>query len=363
MELNKQNVLMFEKTMNLGGSSKVVLQLCKILKPYVNKIIVCSTGGINTKTLDQMGIKHYYIGNISDFNPFNVMKILSQLLEVIRKEKITIVHTHHRMATLYMKILDGVCNVKVISTLHGVFDDKQTITRYAYKDIDIIACGNIVKEKFVSNYGIDPSKITVIHNAIEEYSTDIIPIDELSKYKDKTIVAYIGRLSPEKGIDVLIKAIADVISKNSKVLFAFVGDGFDDYKRYIFKLISDLGVKENTLFLGYRNDVQNVIKQVDFIVLPSYTEGLPLTPIEAFSQGKTVVATKAGGTVEIVSHGFNGLLSEVGDYQQLSNNILTLCNNHQLSSNLARNALATYKKYYSFDKFCKETINYYMRLN
>lgn len=362
MDLNKQNILMFEKTMNLGGSSKVVLQLCKILKPYVNRIIVCSTGGINTQLLDQMGIKHYYIGNISDFNPLNVMKILSQVLEIIRKEKISIVHTHHRMATLYMKIIHRVYNVKVISTLHGVFEDKQKITRFAYKDIDIIACGNIVKEKFVSNYGLDPAKITVIHNAIEEENSDMIPIDELSMHKDETIVAYIGRLSSEKGMDVLIKAISYIISKNSQVLFAFVGDGLDDYKRYIFKLINDLGVGEKILFLGYRNDVQNVIRQVDFVVLPSYTEGLPLTPIEAFSQGKPVVATKAGGTVEIITHEFNGLLCEVGNYRQLANNILELCNNVELRNDLSRNAFITYRKEYSFEKFSEDTIAYYEKL-
>ena len=59
--LEKQNVLMFERTMSVGGSSKVVLQLCQVLKPYVNNIVVCSAGGENVAFLEELGIIHITI--------------------------------------------------------------------------------------------------------------------------------------------------------------------------------------------------------------------------------------------------------------------------------------------------------------
>ena len=66
MELNKKNVLFLTRTMKLGGTENVILQLCEILKPQVNKIVVCSCGGVNVEKLQKMGIKHYMIPDIEE---------------------------------------------------------------------------------------------------------------------------------------------------------------------------------------------------------------------------------------------------------------------------------------------------------
>ncbi len=361
--LKKQNILMFEKTMNLGGSSKVVLQLCETLKPHVNNIVVCSSGGINVKGLDKMEIRHYKIGDISNINPINIIRIMIELIKIMVKEKITIVHTHHRIATIYIKVINIFNNVRIVSTLHGLFQDNLIITKWAYTGVDIIACGNEVKKQFVKFYGIDSKKITVIHNTIQKEMQEEKDIRELSKYKEKyTLLAYIGRISPEKGLEVLIKAMAEIKKSQKNILCVIVGDGDKKYKSKLKNIIENLQTQDNILFLGYRDDIQNVIRQVDCVVLPSYTEGLPLTPIESFSQGKPVIATKAGGTPEIISHGYNGLLCDIGDYHKLASNILEVCENQILRNILAINAIKTYKKKFSFDKFQKDVIEFYSRL-
>ena len=66
--LQNQNVLLFARTMGLGGTENVVLQLCEILRPVVNKVVVCSCGGVNEKLLQNMGIKHYTIPDIEKKN-------------------------------------------------------------------------------------------------------------------------------------------------------------------------------------------------------------------------------------------------------------------------------------------------------
>ena len=65
MDLGKQNILFFTRTMMLGGTENVVLQLCEVFKPKVNKIVVCSCGGVNVEKLTEMGIRHYQIPDIS----------------------------------------------------------------------------------------------------------------------------------------------------------------------------------------------------------------------------------------------------------------------------------------------------------
>ena len=96
--LCEQNILMITRTMDLGGTENVVLQLCEILTGKVNKIIVCSSGGVHEKKLQEMGIKHYLIPDITSKNPMDMLKSCRLIKSIIDKEQITIVHSHHRMA-------------------------------------------------------------------------------------------------------------------------------------------------------------------------------------------------------------------------------------------------------------------------
>ena len=85
MELEKQNVLFIVRTMGLGGTENVVLQLCEILIGKVNKIVVCSLGGIHEQKLDMMGIKHYKIPDISSKNPINMLKNYWSIKSIIKR--------------------------------------------------------------------------------------------------------------------------------------------------------------------------------------------------------------------------------------------------------------------------------------
>lgn len=96
--LCEQNILMITRTMDLGGTENVVLQLCEILTGKVNKIIVCSSGGVHEKKLQEMGIKHYRIPDIASKNPKDMLKSYQLIKSVVNKEQVTIVHSHHRMA-------------------------------------------------------------------------------------------------------------------------------------------------------------------------------------------------------------------------------------------------------------------------
>ena len=151
--LQNQNVLLFTRTMGLGGTENVVLQLCEILNPVVNKVVVCSCGGVNEKRLLAMGIKHYTIPDIEKKDLKTVFSTLSQVKKIVKKEKITIVHVHHRMAAFYIALLKMQNNrLKFFATAHNTFTDKNGLTRFAYKNASVIACGEEVKTNLVEYY-------------------------------------------------------------------------------------------------------------------------------------------------------------------------------------------------------------------
>ena len=146
MKLQDQNILFFTRTMKLGGTENVVLQLCEIFKPLVNKIIVCSCGGVNEKKLNDIGIKHYKISDIEEKSPIAFTKVSRQLKSIVFSEHITVIHTHHRMAAFYVSLLglNKVC--QFINTSHNTFYNRKLLTRFAYRNCNLVACGEMVKK-------------------------------------------------------------------------------------------------------------------------------------------------------------------------------------------------------------------------
>ncbi|WP_242976797.1 glycosyltransferase family 4 protein [Clostridium sp. 3-3] len=357
--MENKNILYFTRTMGIGGTEKVVMQLCRYFNNKFNKIIICSNGGIHEDELQKLGIKHYKIDDIEDKNPIIIFKTLISLYKIIKNENIDIVHTHHRMAAFYSEILNKLMNFKFIHTAHNTFHNKKTLTKFALNNAEIIAVGEKVKENLLELYELDTDKINVIYNGIEKYTGEISVVPEIKKFKDKGyfIVGNIGRLSKQKGMEYYIKAIPESIKKYRKIKFYIIGDGED--KLELIKLAKELGIEDNVIFLGYRNDVINIIKQLDLIVLSSLWEGLPLTPIEAFSEGKTIIATDVDGTSEIVKDQYNGLLIVSKDSNEIAMNIIKIIDNKSLKDNLQKNAYKTYSQKFSIDIFNSSYEKYY----
>ena len=359
MKLQDQNVLFFTRTMKLGGTENVILQLCEIFKPLVNKIVVCSCGGVNEEILDSMSIKHYTIPDIEKKCIRNLVSIPKYVKTIIRNEKITIVHTHHRMAAFYTQLLCIKGKVTMINTSHTAFYDKKLLTHIAFRGFNMIACGEGVKKSLVEGLDFNPNRIMVICNGVKRDNGERTPISEIEKARKqgKHVFAVIGRLSEEKGVTYLIKAIP--LLNTTKICCVVVGNGPDEKR--IQDLAEELGIVDRIVFLGFRKDVTNIISQVDFVVQPSLQEGLPLVAIEAFSEGKTVVGTKIDGTSEIVINNENGLLVRPRNEKELAKAIEYMCSVDR--TRLERKAIETYENKYSFDVFANGYINYYKALN
>lgn len=351
--MEEKNILYFTRTMDIGGTEKVIMQLCRYFNNKFNKIVVCSIGGIHEVELYKLGIKHYKINDIENKNPINIIKTFINVFKIINRENINIVHTHHRMAAFYSSILKKIFKFKFINTAHNTFNDKILFTKLALKNADIVSVGKKVKENLIDVYKLNPNQITVIYNGIEKNNEPIIEIPELKKYKDDGyfLVGNIGRLSEQKGMEYYINAIPDVLKRYPRVMFYIIGDGED--KMELINLAKELRIENNLIFLGFRNDVINVIKQLDLIVLSSLWEGLPLTPIESFSQKKSVIATDVDGTPEIIKNGYNGILITPRNNKVITEKVIELAKNNDLRVTLENNALKTYRENFTQEIFIK----------
>ncbi len=356
MKLENQNILFLSRSTQHGGTENVILQLCEIFHPLVNKIVVVSSDGFAVEKLKPFEIKHYSIPDIKSKSPSTIITVSRALRTIIKNENITVIHTHHRMAAFYCHLIGMPKTITYINTSHTTFYNKKVLTHIAFHNFNMIACGVGVKNSLVDGLGFEEGRVRVICNGIKADNSvnhELIPEIQAAKESGAVVFSAIGRLSKEKGVEYLIKAISQMNDKN--ILCVIVGSGPEENELY--KAVDDLGLSDRVVFLGYRQDVFNILFQVDFLVQPSLQEGLPLTPIEAFSQGKPVIGTNIDGTSEIVSDGENGYLVPPANIDALAESIEHMCeiDRHPLEEC----ALQTYKNKYSYDVFSQKYVKFY----
>lgn len=358
MKLSEQNILYIARAPIHGGTENVVLQLCEIFQPLVNKVVVCAGSGFNREPLNKMGIKFYEIPDLENKNPLNIVKISAKLKHIVKTENITTIHTHHRMAAFYVTLLKLYKKCTFINTSHNTFYNKIRLTHFAYKHAHLIACGQMVKQNLVNEFGLQ--NVTVIHNAVKPFEGPVVEEPILKKFHNQGyfLVGNVGRLTEQKGFKYFIGSMPLVLKQHTKTKFVIIGSG--ELETSLKKEAQDLGVSGDIIWLGYRKDVQNLMSQLNLVVLSSLWEGLPLTPIEAFSVGIPVIGTAVDGTKEIIRNNVNGLLIPPRNYECLAEKIKLLINKNL--DDFKKQAFITYQLKFSLTNYAKKIINYYKNI-
>lgn len=346
------NILHISRTMDIGGAEKIVYQLATDLRENFDNVHVASTGGLWEVPLKENNVVHHKILDVESKEPKTVMKNFTLLYRIIRKNKITIIHTHHRMAAFYVRILKKfIPNIRHIYTAHNIFDNKLKMYRYSLEGAEIVAVGDGVKKNVYKDVGV--SNVTVIYNAIplKEDNSKVDDIINTSSIK----LGFIGRLSEQKGLLYLIEAMN--ILKNKPIKLFLAGSG--ELQNLLEEKVKEFEIKEKVQFLGYRNDTISVINSCDFMVMPSLYEGLPLTLIEYFQHSKTVVATDIPGITEVVQSGKNGILVPAKNSEKLAEAILKLAEDKNLKKRLEEQVKSAYEEKFSYDKFKNSYLKIY----
>jgi glycosyltransferase involved in cell wall biosynthesis len=224
------------------------------------------------------------------------------------------------------------------------------IMRYANR---VIAVSEAMGEQ-LCRAGIDPRKITTVHNAIDAESFRCRDNEARARLRaelgigDECVFVSIGRLSPEKGHTYLIDAFSIVNERFPNTCLLLCGNGVEEAKlRY---QVKSLGLAESVVFAGFRSDVANVLNAADVMVLPSLSEGLPNAVLEAFASGTPVIATRVGGVPELVFHEETGLLAEPIDAASLAEQMCRVTETDDLRMSLSNAARELVLSQFTFDE-------------
>ena len=353
-ENRKNNILHISRTMDIGGAERIVYQLSSDLKDEFGSVHVASTGGLWESELAAQGIQHHKILDIDSKNPLTVIKILYSIGQIIKNNEITIVHTHHRMAAFYIRLLK-LFNSRLthVYTAHNVFKDKLPLYRFALKNAKSVAVGEAVNKNLKEDVVITDSR--VIYNGVVLKETDD-QVDEIISYNGIKL-GCIARLSEQKGLTYLLDAMSLLTVKDIRLFI--VGDG--ELRNELENKVKELDLQDSVTFLGYRKDIVECINSFDFCVLPSVFEGFGLVAIEAFMNGKTIVATDIPGLNEVVSNK-NGILVPAKAPATMASAIDKLATDATLRQELSSQAKKDYENKFSYPLFLENYRELYREL-
>lgn len=355
------NVMMFTRCIGAGGTEKVIFQLCKVLKENNNSVFVCAATGEGVDTLKKIGVEYIKIPDIQKKSPKVFFEVINTIMKTIDEHSIEIVHTHHRMAAMYMVFIKRMRKIKTLNTIHNTFDDKKMLTRIAFNNTFNIAVGNSVAFNMTKDYYIQPERLEIIYNATDNDNVikERSPVIDTLK-KDYFLVGNIGRINTQKGFEYFVDAAEIIKEKSLSIKMLIIGDGV--LRNEIEEKVHAKCLDDIVIFLGFQTNILGLISQIDLIVLSSLWEGFPLTPIETFSMGKTIVATDVPGTMEIIENGYNGVIVPKYSGEAIAEAIEEIYLDKAKRELYEKNALDTYNNKFSYRAFCKKYIEVYERL-
>ena len=277
----------------------------------------------------------------NDFTAENNYELFYYLIKHGRKYDIFHVHQafgHAMTAILAAKLLKKKSILKIACA--GDYGDLRVLTSLdgaehgikILRQVDaVIAISEEIKNELVDN-GFDPKRIHRIPNGVD---TDYFKRKLLRKETIPFRIVLIGRRTPQKGIDVALKALTILKTfgyDENKVLLEMYGRDSDEFDYQ--KMAISMNVHSMTRFNSFAGDMVNIYDNANAFILPSRGEGLSNSLLEAMSMSLPVVTTTVSGNTEVIDNNINGILIEPNNPELLANSIMRLITTPKLSETL-----------------------------
>ncbi len=286
------------------------------------------------------------------------LRVLWTIRNIVLKEKIKILCIGELNSGSwigpYAKLLWG---CKIINYIHG--EEVTSKTQYTFfgrskekylnRADAVVAVSNFTRQALIELTQTAPSKIEVIYNGVDLDRFRIVERSPqlIAKYKieGKRVLLSVGRLVPRKGIDHTLQALPKLLRRHPDLHYLIVGDG--PYREHLQEMVSELGLASHVTFTGPIGDeeLRAHYALCDLFVLPNRemsdgdTEGFGLVFLEANACGKPVVGGRAGGVVEAVQDGHNGLLVNGDDIDSIVEAVCRLLEDESLYRRLRQGGI------------------------
>jgi glycosyltransferase involved in cell wall biosynthesis len=342
----------------IGGAQVHVKDLAVSLQEDQHKVLILTgESGIYNEHLKQAGIESIACDSLKrSVNPIMDGKSLRYILYIIEQFKPDLIAAHSSKTGILARLASQLTQVPCVFTAHGwsfttgIPEPNRTIYRWVEKLTaslaDKIICVSEYDRQIGLAAGMSSEKLLTIHNGMKDVAVEF----KANPTKAKPIkVAMVARFDRQKDHATLIEAFRDL---NGELMLIGDGPGLEQIKQRV----EQLGMSDRVSFLGFRQDIAEILAQVQIYALISNWEGLPCTIIEAMRAGLPVVASDVGGVSEIVLNGQTGYLIPRGDVQTLRQKLSYLLSNEQARISMGILARQKYESQLTFQQMYDKTL-------
>ena len=294
------NIMLFSRILAKTGVGNHINQLSDALQKIGHRVIVVS--GTKDIELQNPQVDFFCVDTLSR-NPFRVIKTVFQLRKIIKEQKIDIVHCHHRVAAIYMKLCRLICRVPFVYTLHleGVPFDffHRKMTFVGEKAIGV---SSEVSEFLVKKLRIPAQKVVTVLNGVDE--SKLLPLSAQEKAVlhqkwdiscGKTVIALHSRIAPVKNHMLVVEAIARLaVEERQRIVVVCSGEKNGEYYEKVCDAIKERELEDIFRFVGWCSP-REILGIADLLILPSLIEGFGLNVSEAFFMRVPVARTETAG--------------------------------------------------------------------
>jgi glycosyltransferase involved in cell wall biosynthesis len=305
-----------------------------------------------------------------------------RLAELIRQERPTILHTHTAKAGAVGRVaalLAGRARPPiVVHTFHGhvlrgyfnsfvTFGFRMLERQLARMTTKLVAVSPEVRDDLVRLRVAPASKFAVIRLGIDLDQRVGGDVDGRAETRrmlglsgDPFVVGWVGRMTTVKRTDLVVRVFRALVDRGVDARLLLIGDGPD--RDALERLAHDVGVIKRCLFLGYQEEVARFYDAMDVLLLPSVNEGTPVSVIEALAAQRPAVATRVGGTPDVVRDGVDGFLVDSAEPGELADRLAELARDPSRRAEMGAAGRARVLERYAVDRLVDDVDRLYREL-
>ncbi len=366
------NILYLEHHSSIiGGGQISLLQLMENLnKRKFNPILICPEKADLATEAEKHHIQTIFIPlpSLKTLKVVTVFQSLRKLLNIIKKEKVHLLHTNSSRSMMYAALLRLFHHIEII--WHIRIADKDRVFDRLFEPFanKIITNSKAAAQRF--SWLKDQNKIVTIYNGLDlksfDENKDGSKIKKELSIKDEAIViGTIAKLQPKKGIHILLNAAPQIIEQFPSVKFLIVGDAPEaevSYLEQLKSLIKKLNIEKHVILPGFRNDISHIMKVIDIFVLPSFSESFGRVLMEAMAASKPIIASNVGGIPEVVTDGETGILVPAAEADVLAEKMNLLLKDKNLREKMGNRGRNRVEELFTIEKNVSSTEKLYLEL-
>lgn len=359
-------VLHIIESLDFGGAEKIVVSLANGMADAHDVAICCLKHiGVLGNELDKR-IQVFCL----DKGEGNDFFLPLHLAALMKKNNFDVVHTHNWAVFLEGGLASILAGVRLlVHTVHGPYTEyppswrsriklalrhflERLVSRRFYR---IVAVSDAIREYMEKTIHLAAKRLLTIHNGIP--ATNVQPTERATR--EYLTFMTVGRLAVIKNHAMMLRAFAEIAKSNAHARLIIVGDGPERAKL-------ENSIKENHLqnkisLLGFRADIDNLLRDADIFLLTSHYEGISIALLEAMRAGLPAIGTHVGGMPEIVRDGHTGILVPADDHVALIKAMTRLAGSKSLRDEMGKQAYAYFIKEFSLTTMLSRYQNLYTK--